>query len=294
MRDAFAGALGSTFMVLITQPIDTCKVNLQQCSSMKGQSMARALTQSGGAGVLWAGTLPALYLYVTEHAILFGAWSCFVRTWWPQSEIKPHTVAPIWLGLSCGLCCTLSSMLTCPADFLKCRLQVNPGVFHGVADCFVETVRTEGTRALFQNYRSVLLRDALFFSGYVTSHETLCRWWLQRTNRQTKAELKFEELFVLGGTAGTAGWLLASPADVINSRRQARLGGPSSMMLEMQQIARHEGTRALWTGMRYQVMRGFIGYGTFTVGYTMAINMWQGLQDSLPLPVEISLCDSEE
>ena len=180
-------------------------------------------------------------------------------------------------------------MLTCPADFLKCRLQVkspfllnlrilnpqtlsfsiplveellaqvNPGVFHGVADCFVETVRTEGTRALFQNYRSVLLRDALFFSGYVTSHETLCRWWLQRTGRQTKAELKFEELFVLGGTAGTAGWLLASPADVINSRRQARLGGPSSMLLEMQQIARHEGTRALWTGMRYQVMRGFIG-----------------------------------
>ena len=69
MRDAFAGALGSTLMVLVTQPIDTCKVNLQQCSSMKGQSMARALTQSGGVGVLWAGTLPALYLYVTEHAV---------------------------------------------------------------------------------------------------------------------------------------------------------------------------------------------------------------------------------
>jgi len=71
MRDAFAGALGSGLMVMVTQPMDTCKVNLQQHTSYaKSPSVvARSLTSTGGVRVLWAGTLPALYLYVTEHAV---------------------------------------------------------------------------------------------------------------------------------------------------------------------------------------------------------------------------------
>lgn len=304
MRDAFAGALGSGLMVMVTQPMDTCKVNLQQHTSYaKSPSVvARGLTSTGGVRVLWAGTLPALYLYVTEHAVLFGTWSYFCRSFWPAAESRPETVPPLWLGLSCGLCCIGSSMLTCPADFLKCRLQVYPGVFKGAADCLTRTVAAEGTRTLFMNYRSVLLRDALFFSGYVTTHETLCRHWMNWRGIKSKEELTFMELFTLGGTAGTIGWLLASPADVINSRRQGRVSpadrplvpppssvAPMSLLTEMRHVATTEGTHVLWTGMRFQVARGFVGYGTFTVGYTLAVNMWNNLQPTpgaLPLPCD--------
>ena len=80
------------------------------------------------------------------------------------------------------------------------------------------------------------------------------------------------ELFTLGGTAGTIGWLLASPADVINSRRQGRVSPadrplvpppssvvPMSLLTEMRHVATTEGTHVLWTGMRFQVARGFVG-----------------------------------
>lgn len=307
-RDGLAGAMGSTLMVLVTQPIDTAKVNLQQQSLVKKTpgSVFRTLSTVGGPAVLWAGTVPALYMYVSEHATLFGAWAALVRAVWPEAECHPQSVEPWMLGLACGVCCIGSSFLTCPADFLKCRIQVNGTSYHGLWDCLVRTVRAEGFSPFWRNYKSVLLRDSCFFSGYIATHETLCRMRCGQTG-QSKKELPFSDMFMFGGISGTVGWLLASPFDVINSRRQARsmidsskhsqssmfgVTGSRSVLAELTQIVRTEGVTKLWTGLRFQVMRGFLGYGTFTVGYTAFVNLWDNFGD-LPLPAAPALARME-
>merc|ERR1712178_149583 len=99
------------------------------------------------------------------------------------------------------------------------KCQVNSGRYAGVWDCFRHTLHSGGMAAFFQNYKTVLMRDAFFFTGYITTHEALCRWLCRQNGRKSKDEMYFYESFLLGGIAGPVGWLMASPADVVNSRR---------------------------------------------------------------------------
>jgi hypothetical protein len=89
-------------------------------------------------------------------------------------------------------------------------------------------------------------------------------------------------LFLSGGVAGAAAWCVATPMDVLNSRRQAIIrrkvgfGGGDAAAAEQQSVSlarevattvRAEGVQALFRGSALNVMRGFVGYGVFTAVY---------------------------
>lgn len=102
--DAGAGFVGATAMVLSTQPIDTLKVNYQ-CNTTKSPkswssilASSRRLTGRGGILALWTGTLPALYAYNTEHAVIFGCWGRLTKFFWPTLDNRDGTLNPLFLG----------------------------------------------------------------------------------------------------------------------------------------------------------------------------------------------------
>ena len=97
-------------------------------------------------------------------------------------------------------------------------------------------------------------------------------------------------MFLCGGFAGAVAWSAASPADLINSRRQARYGElgakgetmeiakngldkamKRSVRDEIRLVLREEGVQAFWKGYSLQVARGFVGYGAFAIGYAAVV-----------------------
>jgi len=148
----------------------------------------------------------------------------------------------------------------------------------------------DGYLGLWRNYNTVLMRDSIFFSVYLATQETLCRRICLRTGKGSRAELSNIEMFFCGGFAGAAAWSAASPADLINSRRQVRYTGihdkaegggavkasgqvrRTSILEEIRIIFREEGPRAFWKGYSLQVARGFVGYGAFAIGYSAVVD----------------------
>lgn len=93
-------------------------------------------------------------------------------------------------------------------------------------------------------------------------------------------------LFISGGVAGSVAWCVAAPADLINSRRQAVIAlsrdtvkkSRNSLLSELRFIIQHEGPTALFRGSALNILRGFVGYGLFTVVYLNSLDklriMW--------------------
>ena len=59
-------------MVLLTQPLDTIKVNHQASVGGSPMKTAAAFLRSRGLLSMWSGLAPAMYAYVLEHAVLFA------------------------------------------------------------------------------------------------------------------------------------------------------------------------------------------------------------------------------
>ena len=225
---------------------------------------------------MWAGTVPALYAYNTEHTVIFGLWGGLKDLIWPPVPGHHTQKNPVLLGLLCGLSATVSSFFLCPADTLKCQLQVGKTAQNGRWwQTAVGIVRDRGLPSLWRNYSSVVLRDSVFFTMYLTTQDSLAKQLCHRTGRKRKHELSRFELFLCGGMGGAVAWSIASPADLLNSRRQARWdGGPNKIGLleELRAVAAKEGISAFWKGYSLQVMRGFLGYGAFAVGYSAVMS----------------------
>jgi len=229
-----------------------------------------------GPIALWAGTVPALYAYNTEHAVIFGLWGGLKDAIWPPTKKGEHIKKnPVLLGLLCGLSATVSSFFLCPADAIKCRLQVGKEAQDGRWWERAKMIAREtGYSGLWRNYPSVVMRDSVFFTVYLATQDSLAKQLCARTGRKRKHELSRFELFLCGGTGGAVAWSVASPADLVNSRRQSRWDGqPGGVGLfqEFRTIAVEEGLGVFWKGYSLQVMRGFLGYGAFAVGYSVVM-----------------------
>ena len=320
--DTVAATLGASSLVLVTQPLDTTKVNMQiqrnvvtapgkevSAAAPRGYLMreslltARRLVAQRGVAALWSGTAPALYAYGMEHAVLFTVYEAVLRA--VELDLYPgtglHQLAPI-KALCCAASCSVSSLFLAPADAVKCKMQAAPhdAKHRNSLDCLRAILRNEGAWSLFRNYRSVLARDSIFFGTYMFVRElslsVMDRVKYQGHNMDDANRVAsnggdhrtFTELFFAGGFAGSAAWCVATPMDVVNSRRQTdvklaasqdvkkilqrSVHGPS-LLGEVVRTLRAEGVAALFRGTGLNVLRGFIGYGIFTTVYINVLGL---------------------
>jgi len=301
--DSVAATLGAGAMVVATQPLDTTKVNMQlvrnaQASSARPERnvnlfrqnflAAKSLVASRGVRALWAGTGPALYAYCLEHAVLFTVYEAALRTL--DDILQTPTLSNSALGkaVCCASSCSVSSFFLAPADAVKCKLQAAPhGMFRNSFDGFQTIVKHEGFTSLFKNYRSVLARDSTFFGTYILVKElildALDGHGHVLPHHHEREGSSFMKLFIAGGFAGAAAWAVATPVDVLNSRRQAVLpqqvatSASGSLRKELFEVVRNEGLGTMFKGSGLNILRGFLGYGVFTGVYVNSLAWLQSL-----------------
>ena len=267
MEEGLAATFGATSMVLFTQPIDTIKVNHQQLVGSSSTPLRTALSyvRKTSLSALWAGLTPSLSAYVVEHAILFGCYGSLKQQVYPNSN-----GSPFGLGLICGASTLVSSLAMCPLDALKCNMQVT-----GVS--LRTLIQSNGIWWMWSNYTNIVARDSVFFSFYVGVNAALCKHWLaSKTSSKHYCDLTLVERFLFGGVSGAVAWTAASPFDVVNSRRQAQVLNSTkkksySFVSELLTTVRVEGILTLYRGYSLSVLRGFFGYGMFTLVYELSL-----------------------
>uniref|UniRef100_A0A674JLV7 Solute carrier family 25 member 15 n=1 Tax=Terrapene triunguis TaxID=2587831 RepID=A0A674JLV7_9SAUR len=169
---------GGVACVVSGQPFDTIKVKMQTFPTMyRGffDCSVRTYRQQGLPG-LYQGTTPALLANVAENAVLFACYGfCqqLVRQLFGLSSVLE--LSDLQSALAGSFSSVFSSMVLCPAELVKCRMQalhemkVTGSTWATVKNIF----QSEGLLGFFQGLTSTWLREVpgyfFFFGGYEVS-----------------------------------------------------------------------------------------------------------------------------
>ncbi|XP_034637767.1 uncharacterized protein LOC117882976 isoform X2 [Trachemys scripta elegans] len=181
-----AGAAGGVACVVSGQPFDTIKVKMQTFPTMyRGffDCSVRTYRQEGLPG-LYQGTTPALLANVAENAVLFACYGfCqqLVRQLFGLSSVVE--LSDLQSALAGSFSSVFSSMVLCPAELVKCRMQAlhemkvtgrTALARHSSTWATVKNIfQSEGLLGFFQGLTSTWLREVpgyfFFFGGYEVS-----------------------------------------------------------------------------------------------------------------------------
>jgi len=140
---------------------------------------------------------------------------------------KPLTVGEY--AFCGGVAGIFSATAITPAEVIKVRLQVSRGScgkgdihqYKGPFDCVRKTLQSEGIAGLFRGLSTTLARDLPFNFVFLGSYEAIVSAFASMHGENaTKDSLTSFEILSAGGLAGTFGWAVIFPLDVVKSRQQ--------------------------------------------------------------------------
>eukprot|EP01052_Picozoa_sp_SAG31_P020812 SAG31_NODE_1581_length_7834_cov_11.737298_6_plen_161_part_00 len=106
-----------------------------------------------------------------------------------------------------------------PFDTIKVRQQAGKTKYSGSMDCLRQTVRQEGTRALFKGTLSPLVANSAMNALTFSSWEEAQRF-LHFTDGDSSAPL--EKVFAAGAFAGVVQCAVATPMELVRSKLQVQ------------------------------------------------------------------------
>ncbi|XP_020531613.1 mitochondrial arginine transporter BAC1 isoform X2 [Amborella trichopoda] len=185
LKEYAAGFAAGIATVITGHPFDTVKVKLQANNTgLHGKKYRNALhctahiLRTEGIRGLYKGATSSFIGVSFESSLSFGFYSqakAALQGEWDSETPRLQTIFPS--GAFAG---AIISCILCPAELIKCRLQVQ-GVepiasqkcqirYSGPLDCATETIKHEGVKGLFRGGLVTLLREAIgnavFFSTY--------------------------------------------------------------------------------------------------------------------------------
>ncbi|KXL45033.1 hypothetical protein M433DRAFT_174550, partial [Acidomyces richmondensis BFW] len=229
--DFWAGYLSGAIGILVGNPLDIIKTQLQACgskpslfspdvispetSTVRMEKPLRKLTsfaRGSSAPILGYGALNAL-LFMTYNRSL-----ALLDT----GTISEHPVRPsawsIWTAGALGGVATF--VVSAPTELVKCRAQVsNPP--RSSFDIARALWQNGGVRGLYVGGGVTSVRDAVGYGFYFWSYE-LSKRALISPGSESDETFKQQAIVVLlcGGLAGVATWASIFPLDVIKTRVQ--------------------------------------------------------------------------
>ncbi|QQP49612.1 Mitochondrial ornithine transporter 2, partial [Caligus rogercresseyi] len=126
VADLLSGSLAGCANVLVGLPFDTLKVKMQTYPGVYPSfpsAMVKTFRNEGVLRGFYSGYGPSLGANVGENAVLFFAYG-WCREWvLPQFFGIPSTSGPLWNAVAGSMASTFSSLVLCPTEMVKCRLQ---------------------------------------------------------------------------------------------------------------------------------------------------------------------------
>ncbi|XP_072171262.1 mitochondrial ornithine transporter 1-like [Diadema setosum] len=277
--DFTAGAIGGVACTIVGQPFDTVKVKMQTYPHLYKSSMHCLRHTLGKEGVrgLFEGTTPALAAIVGESAVLFMCYG-LCQKGVSQAVGKEHVsqLTSVQKALSGSFAAFFSSLVLCPTELVKCRMQAMTEVM-AVSDTIhkkigpwqvtKDLVKQDGPLGLFQGLTSTWLREMpgyfAFFFGYEMSKELLT------PAGKTQEELSFPRLALAGGVAGASLWTAIYPIDVVKSRIQVQslVGKMPGFLPTFINMVKTEGVASLFSGVYPCIIRAFPANAAMLIAY---------------------------
>ncbi len=150
--DFIAGSLGATTSVYVGQPLDTLKVKMQtfpklypslgicfrsvlqfmkqlgiflHSRSVSPPLFRETLKKEGVVRGLYAGTVPSLAANVAENSVLFAGYGICQNLVAQASGVREVSQLGVTQNGLAGFCAAFfSSLVLCPTELVKCKLQV--------------------------------------------------------------------------------------------------------------------------------------------------------------------------
>ncbi|XP_068657291.1 mitochondrial arginine transporter BAC1 isoform X1 [Aristolochia californica] len=278
-KEYVAGFAAGIATVVTGHPFDTIKVKLQthntEASGKKYKNAlhcASKILSSEGVRGLYRGATSSFVGMAFESSLFFGMYSQLKKTL--QGEMSSSRPQIQVVVPSAGCSGAIISLILCPAELVKCRMQVygmdlantKYNRYNGPLDCAVTTIKTEGIKGIFRGYYATILREsignAVFFSTYEYTRyfmHTKIGSALNHLSEQPKALINVGIGIVSGGLSGIA--------DLVTRKT---IGSAC------------ERGFIIWTAT-YQIIR--------YMHYTQAIHLYSGILDkfwSAVLPLDVA------
>ncbi|KAJ7380098.1 hypothetical protein OS493_010808 [Desmophyllum pertusum] len=286
VRNFFAGGFGGVCCVTVGHPFDTIKVRLQtapipkpgEVPLFKGtlDCLAKTVRNEGLSG-LYKGMFTPVAFSTPFNAIQFWALAMAKRMQLSDPHGIPTNFQNFTSGMFAGAC---AAVLVCPAERIKCLLQVQQGSggerkYKGPLNCAKQLYMEKGIRSVYRGLCATFVRDVpgmgIFFSGY--------EWVLNKLMLEAKGcreHLNPLRVVIAGGTTGILCWSFILPADVLKSRVQIAPEGtyPRGIRDAFRQLIKEEGVASLYKGVIPVMIRAFPANAGCFLGYEIAMTFF--------------------
>jgi len=272
LLESLSGVCGAACLVAAGAPFDSVKLHAQ----LHGGgilSAASAVVRAGGLRALWSGAAPAFASAALENAVFFAASGALRRGVAASAhggdEAALGVAGAALVGAASGV---LSSVVICPAEVLKVRMQ-QAGSSGAPAAGLLAAARALARPGggAFAGLRALLARDVPFYFVFLGTHRaaTLAVASAAGLPRSAAADGGAPAWLsrVAGGVAGAAAWAVVFPLDTLKSRAQAAGGGGGGGLLRQ---ARALGARALYAGAPAAIARGAVANAALFAGQNVA------------------------
>uniref|UniRef100_A0A1I8NHK2 Uncharacterized protein n=1 Tax=Musca domestica TaxID=7370 RepID=A0A1I8NHK2_MUSDO len=271
--------LAGIVQVYATQPFDTVKVKLQTFpNTYKCMWQCFNITY-GKYGIyrgLYAGTIPAVATNIAENTLLFGAYGrcqSLVADYRNIQEVQQLSLMEN--AVAGSLLAIISTLVLCPCEVLKCKLQaiqevkryIEKGSSTGVVTPYELTKRiyqNDGITGFYRGLGSTFLRDIPGFFIYVTSFEMARNYFTREI--ESKDDIDTWRILLAGTIGAVVQSITTFPLDVMKSRIQIEnLKG--SFRHIARDILRKDGYLAFYSGILPSIFRNIPSTGALYILY---------------------------
>ncbi|KAK1304699.1 Mitochondrial arginine transporter BAC1 [Acorus calamus] len=291
-----AGFAPGIATVVVGHPFDTVKVTLQAYNTRTQKReyknalhcTAQILSKEGVRG-LYKGASPSFIGMAFESSLLFGFYSQTKQLLQGelQSSNRPQLQVIIPSAAYGG---ALISLILCPAELVKCRMQVqgtNTTIskgerFNGPFDCALKTVKSEGIKGIFRGGLATLFRESIGNSVFFSTYE-FSRHYIHLQLNSNSSEVSYgSNLFIdvgigimTGGLSGIAYWSAVLPFDVAKTVIQTTTDVHSSRnpFWTLHSIYRRVGFRGCYAGLGPTLVRAFPANAAAIVTWELAVKI---------------------
>ncbi|KAI9370840.1 mitochondrial carrier domain-containing protein [Aspergillus egyptiacus] len=271
--DFWAGYISGAVGIIIGNPLDLIKVQLQASNGTDGSVSPRQLTRFESTSSLVRGAAAPILGYGALNALLFVSYnrSLMLLDNTVTDPTNPQNCALYKLWLAGALGGIASWTVSSPTEFIKCRAQLDarPGVSSWTVA--KDIIRNRGWKGLYFAGGITCARDSIGYGFYFWSYE-YCKRLMSSDNDDANAIAM--KVLLCGGIAGIVTWASVFPLDVIKTKLQANTISADSEarpLLHSQksrqnlnsfklarEVYRTEGFKAFYRGLGICSLRAFI------------------------------------
>lgn len=219
---SLAGAIAGASARVCVAPLDVVKIRLQVQLEAGAAGKYRGLTHAvstilreEGVRAMWAGTTPALLLWVPYTAIQFTVLNAFKDAADEWERARPGSTRGVPMNFIGGAVAgSAATVVTYPFDVIRTLLasQGHPKVYKGILDAAAGVARERGVaRGLYAGISVTLAEIAPASAVQFGSYAAL---------KTRFPEIFGENDFACGFAAGTVARLVIHPLDVVKKRFQ--------------------------------------------------------------------------